>query len=286
MDTARIETFLTVVEKRSFNRAAEVLFVTPAAVKKQMDTLEAEVGAPLLLRTSSGCVCTPAGEVFERHVRRILHDIQAAEVRDAAEDRLGELRMGLTVKLKYRFASAMSDGYSEQYAGRQLRQVLTRRQRMHADLKSSAITACLCINPGEGVPSSLTRTKVGVTRIYAAMRKTHPLSTRRHIAIRDLMPYDCYVSPLLDTPIFDALNARVGGGTYSTEVADRNDIILALSHNAVVLWPCSVDNNVSVPLDLPPLDIWLYYLESTPAIKDLVAYLENLFLQSKGQPII
>ncbi|MCR4712463.1 MAG: LysR family transcriptional regulator [Clostridia bacterium] len=57
-----VRSFLAVVENGSFNRAAEALYLTPPAVKKQMDQLEKEIGFPLLQRTNHGVVTTLAGQ--------------------------------------------------------------------------------------------------------------------------------------------------------------------------------------------------------------------------------
>ena len=73
MDSAKLETFLYVCKEKSFTKAAEKLFITPAAIKKQIDSLENEIGTPLFLRTASGCTLTPAGEIFQPRARKILN---------------------------------------------------------------------------------------------------------------------------------------------------------------------------------------------------------------------
>ncbi len=56
-----IETFIRVAEAGSFSRAAELLYISPNAVIKQVNLLEAKLGLCLFVRTHRGIALTPAG---------------------------------------------------------------------------------------------------------------------------------------------------------------------------------------------------------------------------------
>ena len=60
----RVSSFLTVIEAKSFSRAAELLYVSSPALIQQINLLEDEIGVPLLIRTKRGVQPTAAGEVF------------------------------------------------------------------------------------------------------------------------------------------------------------------------------------------------------------------------------
>lgn len=68
----QLKTFLTVCETGSFSKAAAALFLTPSAVLQQVRALEAELGAPLFLRTTKGVSLTPAGEYLARRGRTFI----------------------------------------------------------------------------------------------------------------------------------------------------------------------------------------------------------------------
>lgn len=61
MDHETIRTFIRVAETRSFSRAAESLFKTPAAISYRIKMLEESLGTPLFLRTTRSVSLTPAG---------------------------------------------------------------------------------------------------------------------------------------------------------------------------------------------------------------------------------
>jgi DNA-binding transcriptional LysR family regulator len=77
MNDKQLKSLIKTVECGSFSNAAEVLFLSKQALKKQLDSLEEEVGFSLLVRTHQGISLTPAGEEFCRGVRRILDEMDS-----------------------------------------------------------------------------------------------------------------------------------------------------------------------------------------------------------------
>ena len=58
MYNPQLETFLRVADAGSFNKAAEESFITPTAVIKQINLLEASLDVQLFERTHRGIVLT------------------------------------------------------------------------------------------------------------------------------------------------------------------------------------------------------------------------------------
>lgn len=69
-----LETFLDLVQTRSFHRTAERLGVTQSTVSARVQSLEAAVGARLFSRSRSGTDLTTEGLRFESHARLLLRD--------------------------------------------------------------------------------------------------------------------------------------------------------------------------------------------------------------------
>lgn len=87
-----VETFLSVARHRSFRRAAAALGVTPSAVSQSVRSLEARIGAALLIRTTRSVGLTEAGQRFLDRAGPAFDELVAA--RDAARD-LGQRPAGL-----------------------------------------------------------------------------------------------------------------------------------------------------------------------------------------------
>lgn len=62
MYNPQLETFLSVADSGSFNKAAEKLFISPPAVIKQINLLEEKLELQLFIRTHRGLILTKAGQ--------------------------------------------------------------------------------------------------------------------------------------------------------------------------------------------------------------------------------
>lgn len=70
LDRDQLETFATVAEERSFERAAGILNITRGAVSQRIKALEESLATILLVREKP-VVPTPAGEILLRHVKAL-----------------------------------------------------------------------------------------------------------------------------------------------------------------------------------------------------------------------
>jgi DNA-binding transcriptional LysR family regulator len=70
--TDLLRTFITVIDERSFTRAARILGVTQPAVSAQIKRLQAILGGDLFDRAEAGLTLTPKGELIVNHARRLL----------------------------------------------------------------------------------------------------------------------------------------------------------------------------------------------------------------------
>lgn len=65
--------FKTVVENNSFQRAAEILHLTPSAISHSISTLEKELGFPLFTRNKTGVQLTGYGENLLPYIQKVLN---------------------------------------------------------------------------------------------------------------------------------------------------------------------------------------------------------------------
>lgn len=64
LNNLQLETFIHVADVGSFNKAAENLYISPPAIIKQINAMEAELGVSLFVRTHRGLILTDAGNTF------------------------------------------------------------------------------------------------------------------------------------------------------------------------------------------------------------------------------
>ena len=80
MQLQQLSYFVAVAEVRHFTQAAETLRVAQPSLSKQIRTLEAELGTPLFSRARGNITLTPAGEALLPLARRILADVETAQL--------------------------------------------------------------------------------------------------------------------------------------------------------------------------------------------------------------
>ncbi|MFT3955746.1 MAG: HTH-type transcriptional regulator ArgP [Piscinibacter sp.] len=97
LDRDQLETFATVAEQQSFERAATMLNVTRGAVSQRIKALEESISTILLLRDKP-VTATPAGEVLLRHVKA-LRLLEASSLRElpSAAGRDGPVPLSIAV---------------------------------------------------------------------------------------------------------------------------------------------------------------------------------------------
>lgn len=97
LDRDQLETFATVAEQQSFERAAALLNVTRGAVSQRVKALEESLATILLLRDKP-VTATPAGEVLLRHVKtlRLLEGSAMRELSNST-DREGPVPLAIAV---------------------------------------------------------------------------------------------------------------------------------------------------------------------------------------------
>ncbi len=103
LDTAKLQTFITIVQEGSFTRAAERLNLTQPTVSQQMALLERQIGAPLFIRQPRQLTLTEAGHALLDYAERILalseEAIQSAQEAAGLAQRTLRLGVGHTLAI-------------------------------------------------------------------------------------------------------------------------------------------------------------------------------------------
>ena len=96
LNLSRLQVLCEVVRQGSFSAAADSLSYTQSAISQSVARLEAETGAPLVVRGRRGVTPTPAGTALVSHAERIFEQVREAEADVAAVMgvRVGRLRVG------------------------------------------------------------------------------------------------------------------------------------------------------------------------------------------------
>ena len=96
MYNPQLETFIRVADAGSFNKAAEEAYITPTAVIKQINLLEASLDVKLFERTHRGLILTKAGKSLYQDTKYIIQYCKDSVTRakNAMQESANVIRIG------------------------------------------------------------------------------------------------------------------------------------------------------------------------------------------------
>ncbi len=97
LNSQNLSYFIAVADERNFTKAAEKLFISQQALSSHIAVIEKELDVTLFSRKPS-LKLTYAGQVFYRHVQKLLKDYSELynELNDVKERKRGELTIGMS----------------------------------------------------------------------------------------------------------------------------------------------------------------------------------------------
>lgn len=125
MYNPQLETFIRVAEAGSFSKAAELAYITPTAVIKQINLLETRLGVTLFQRTNQGIVLTDAGASLYQDSKYVIQYCKnsVARAKAAAPEETDVIRVGTSPMTPAQFLVDLWPKLSEYCPGLRLQMV-------------------------------------------------------------------------------------------------------------------------------------------------------------------
>jgi len=188
MELRHLRYFKAVAELLNFSRAAEQLHVAQPAFSRQIQALEADLGARLLDRNRVRVQLTDAGRSFYAHCCKILAqvDMAVANIKEVSEGKGGELIICNDWRIAPHFVPATLRTFQARYprAG-----VVLRDLRIHeqlAALRAHRAHLGFIVQSGLVAPQDLDSIFVFKSDLLAVLPSSHPLAARRSIRLAEL----------------------------------------------------------------------------------------------------
>ncbi|MCR5082444.1 MAG: LysR family transcriptional regulator [Parasporobacterium sp.] len=186
MNSKMIDCFIAVVEKGSYTKAAEELFMTQSTVSRYIKALEDELDCRLLERTTKRVFLTPEGEKYFAHYkvwreefRRLKEEIDSKK-KIKRKLCLGYFEAWPFPKF-YQVISNMIEKNSEKY---ELEFVCDSYSNLYKGLKDGTFDGILCFDGG-AVDNTVTRKEIGKVDKMIVSSKNFS-STKKKMNILDL----------------------------------------------------------------------------------------------------
>jgi DNA-binding transcriptional LysR family regulator len=180
--------FLAVAQDRNFTRAAQRAHVAQPSLSKQIQSLEAELGAALFSRARGHVTLTPAGEALLPIAKRILSDVDIArlEVGELVGLRRGRVRLGATPSLCVGILADVLRRFHDTYPGIALVVQESGSRDLTRALTGGELDLALIIVPPQGTDAALTATPILRERLMVASTAGGPPGPTRLAGLRDV----------------------------------------------------------------------------------------------------
>ncbi|MBV9799721.1 MAG: LysR family transcriptional regulator [Solirubrobacterales bacterium] len=247
MELRHLRYFIAVAEERHFGRAAARLHIAQAPLSQQIRRLEAELGEPLLYRTTRSVELAPAGEVLLERGREILVAVDSAidDARRAARGEYGRLAIGFTGSVTYAVLPSLAAALRQELPGVMLDlrgELLTPAQV--AQLTAGTLDLGLLRPPVR--ERDLSTEVLQSEPLIAVLPQSHPLADSDAVPLEQLkddpfVAYPSHFRSVLHDAVEDACAAHGFKPLAAHEVAETATLVSFVAAGlGVSLVPASV----------------------------------------------
>jgi DNA-binding transcriptional LysR family regulator len=188
MELRQLRYLVALAEEQSFTRAAGRVLVAQPALSQQIAKLEAEVGVPLVDRTTRRVRMTEAGERLVEHARRVLKQVDVAreELSDLGGVRGGRLTIGASQTVGGFDLLGLLATFHRRYPAVDLAVREDLSVSLAAQLRADELDLAFVTIPEGPATEGLDRRIVSREDMVAVLPPDHGLSRRRTLRIGDL----------------------------------------------------------------------------------------------------
>lgn len=188
MLSSEMRYFLAVASAGSLSAASEQMFVAVSAISRQIQRLEAQVGAPLFERHARGMVLTEAGEIFAHQVRKSLLDMEhaIAEIKGLKAVRRTQIRVACTDGMAFNLLPRLFAAFRAQNPGVHFSLKVSSSQGVAERIRAGECDVALqfSLHPERGVEVLAS----WPAPVLLLMHSSHPLA-QKQVTLADLSHY-------------------------------------------------------------------------------------------------
>lgn len=207
----RLDTFKAVAEEGSFNKAAEKLYITHTAVRKQIGQLEEALGVKLFDRTAGGVSLTAAGQVLYAETLTLMRTSEEIiqKVKSAGAAAPLTLRLGSSNLYPCHIFMDLWDEISPKLPAYQLKVIPFEDDQNR--LRLLGTTFDFIVGPYDAFPtnSPYEFEPIGSYPFTLSVPRNHSLSTKKTLSLSDLKGQPLMIMEPGTSPVNDAIRQDI-----------------------------------------------------------------------------
>ena len=267
LDIRQIEYFAEVAKHLSFTKAASTLHVSQPSISKAIQNLEAELGVPLLYRSSKRLELTDAGQAVLVNAKQVLEAFKniRSELTDLMDLKKGQIRIGIPPIVGAEFFTKLVSQYKEQhpYIEIVLSEVGTKkiRQGVEAGELDIGLICNLCITNEQLEAISLLKDP-----LMLIVHQDHPLANHSFVKMAELEK-ETFVIYRKDFTLYDRIIEECSKNGFFPAIAcetSQKDLIIEMvaAKLGVALLPQKICHKIKdEPIVAIPFDEQHLFLE-------------------------
>jgi DNA-binding transcriptional LysR family regulator len=260
-DPALLRAFVAVKETGGFTRAAEKLHLTQSAISHQIRKLEAQVGRPLLHRTTRRLSVTEDGEDFLRYARQILDTLDAMTLRFQPSSISGVVRFGVPDNFMGERLPPLLSQFARSFPATRMEVSVSMHLDLRAMIRAGELDLAVVMSP----PGCEEGTRLRRTQLVWAAAETFELPPGASLPLA-FFPKPCVhrevAGTALDTAAIDWHVVFTSASPHGIRAAVLAGLaVTVLTREDVEPWMKIVDGRYGLP-GLPSVDFSLIWSET------------------------
>lgn len=244
-----LRSFFAITEFGSMSKAAEQMHVSQSTLTRQMQTLEAEVGGPILERGHSGVALTAAGHALLDGMRPVVAkaDIVLSDARKLARGQSASVRIGYIVAAASEYLNPALAGFRRSYPQTKVHLVDLSPGGQIEALRRGELDVIVLGNINAAIPREFFVRRIATFPVMVALAEGHALAAEDEVALRDLRKEMFVGANPENIPGFNNWLIRIcRQGGFRPKIGENADSItqtlsLLVAEHAVALLPSLVE---------------------------------------------
>lgn len=250
------QVFMAVVEQESFQKAAQILQLTPSAISHAVAAMESELGSPLFVRSRQGVYLTNYGKELFPYIKNVLNSDEYLQQAVAQFNGMqkGVVRIGIFNSACVEWMPSLLKDFKKEYPEVCLDIYQGTYDDVYQWLKDGVVDLGFLSASSVG---DLAYEPIYQDRIVCVVPRGFQTEHPGYITVEELRKQHFVTQREgCDADVNNFMNKYElpgGGGSYIVD--DMSAIALVMGGYGVCLVPELVIRNIHFPVDVYPLDV-------------------------------
>ncbi len=193
MDSQQLKAFICIAECGSFSKAEEKFFLSKQSLIRQMNALEVEVGAKLIIRNSQGIILTDAGKTFYEGAKELMSHVEQIMKKSRSIDNFGKLTLLMNQDYIATPFTHIIHQFVKKYPQIPIKHIEISNSQCIQSILDHKLSLWFCYYQPNLDVAGLKYTHLFYDTLWCVMNEENPLTLKKEIDLDDIRNHQLYV---------------------------------------------------------------------------------------------